>query len=514
MANGNSEHAPRVEDGTVQAFSAIVGSEWVLTTPASVGEFHDPYEGPQVRDHRPSVVIQPSCVEEVQACLRVAQDLAIPLWTSSMGRNFGYGGSAPVVDGTAVLNLRRMNRILEIDTKQAYALIEPGVTFFQLYDALREAGAPLMMSVPDLGWGSMLGNALDHGMGYSIRGEHAESLCGLEVVLADGTLVRTGQGGIAASPIWNCHRRGYGPVIDDLFKQSNFGIVTKAGVHLEPRPEIILAGTISSQDENAVSQFIERARHLLQAGIMQGVPMLVGTPQEGGSESAEDGNLICFANLRKVLRPGRWNLRFGLYGAQELVNARMALIKSAFSDLQNADIESRVYPGDVEQDDVDPRDYITAGIPNMVLKDRLESVFGDRLGHQDFSPVMPCTGVVAQDYDRMVREVMANHGLIGAIGMLLRPRSMIGASMVLFDRTDANAVATARRAIQEMGDRARSWGCAPYRSHISLADEVASSYDFENGTTQLVLGRIKAALDPKGILAPGNHGIWLPSDTL
>jgi 4-cresol dehydrogenase (hydroxylating) len=68
-------------------------------------------------------------VEQVQAAVRIAAELGVHLWTSSMGRNFGYGGSAPAVSGGIVLNLRRMNRILDIDAKQGFALIEPGVTF-------------------------------------------------------------------------------------------------------------------------------------------------------------------------------------------------------------------------------------------------------------------------------------------------------------------------------------------------------------------------------------------------
>ncbi len=491
-----------------RAFTNLLGEDAVLWEEAPIAEFRDPFEGPGAKEHRPSLVVQPSSTEEVQACLALANRLELFLWTSSMGRNFGYGGSAPVMDASIVLNLRRMNRILEIDAQQGFALVEPGVTFFQLYEALREQNAPLMMSVPDLGWGSMIGNALEHGLGYNIMGEHASALCGLEVALPDGNLIRTGQGGISGSPLWNCHRRGFGPSLDDLFKQSNLGVVTKAGIQLSPRPEKITAATLRLDGDNGIVPLIETLRPLIAQDVLQGVPMLVGTPHPEATDEVAGSGGFSFDNLRKVLRPGRWNLRFGLYGPQEMVAARRAMLERAFAALPDAQLEMREYAGDAGPEDVDPRDLITVGIPNMVLKDRLESVFGETLGHQDFSPVLPLSGEVGQAYDRMVREVMREFGVVGAVGMLLHKRSMTGASMIMFDREDAAQVANVRAAVQLMGERAAEWGCAPYRSHVSMVDQVAGRFDFNDHALMRAIGQIKDALDPQGILAPGNHGIW------
>ena len=69
------------------------------------------------------------------------------------GKNNGYGGPAPRVDGSVLVTLRNMNRVLEIDEDCAYAVVEPGVRWFDLYDAIRAAGSRLMLSVarPRLG---------------------------------------------------------------------------------------------------------------------------------------------------------------------------------------------------------------------------------------------------------------------------------------------------------------------------------------------------------------------------
>ncbi len=55
----------------------------------------------------------------------------------------------PVLSGSVVLDLKRMNRILEIDERNAYALVEPGVTYFDLYRAIQDKGLNLWIDCPD-----------------------------------------------------------------------------------------------------------------------------------------------------------------------------------------------------------------------------------------------------------------------------------------------------------------------------------------------------------------------------
>ena len=73
--------------------------------------------------------VAPQSVEEIQALLKIAREFKIPLWPISRGKNFGYGGSAPCMRGTMMLDLVRMNRILEVNEELGYAVLEPGVNF-------------------------------------------------------------------------------------------------------------------------------------------------------------------------------------------------------------------------------------------------------------------------------------------------------------------------------------------------------------------------------------------------
>lgn len=80
-----------------------------------------------------SAVVAPSSVPEVQALMKLANEFEIPVWPFSIGRNLGYGGAAPRVRGSVGIDMgRNMNKILKVDVEGAYALVEPGVTYFDL----------------------------------------------------------------------------------------------------------------------------------------------------------------------------------------------------------------------------------------------------------------------------------------------------------------------------------------------------------------------------------------------
>jgi FAD/FMN-containing dehydrogenase len=122
-----------------------------------------------------SAVIAPRNVPDVQAIMRLCNEFEIPVWPFSIGRNIGYGGAAPRVPGSIGLDMgRHMNKVLNVDVDGAYALLEPGVTFFDLHNHLVEHNLrdKLWVDVPDLGGGSIIGNTVERGVGYTPYGEH------------------------------------------------------------------------------------------------------------------------------------------------------------------------------------------------------------------------------------------------------------------------------------------------------------------------------------------------------
>jgi hypothetical protein len=99
-----------------------------------------------------------------------------------------------------------------------------------------------------------------------------------------------------------------------------------------------------------------------------------------------------------------------------------------------------------------------------------------------------------------VRETLDRYGLVGLFG-LLTGRSMVSASMILFDTADAEQVETTRNAVREMYDRAAEWGCTGYRAHVSLVDHVAAKFDFNDHALGKTYARLKQAFDPAGPFA-------------
>ena len=90
----------------------------------------------QPRGTAPRCVLYPESVADVQAIARIAQEHACPIYPISGGRNWGYGDACAPEPGAAIVDLGRMRQILEINAELGYAVIEPGVTQQQLYEAV------------------------------------------------------------------------------------------------------------------------------------------------------------------------------------------------------------------------------------------------------------------------------------------------------------------------------------------------------------------------------------------
>ena len=223
----------------LRALEQAVGAEHVFAAENDRYAYADHFAGDESL-HQPCGAVAPANTAEVQAVLRIANEFGLPLWTISRGKNFGYGGPAPALKGSMVLDLSRMKRFT-VDRENGTVLVEPGVGFYDLYDYLQREKIPLWLSVPGNSWGSVAGNALDRGVGYTTYGDHAARICGLEVVLPEGDVVRTGMGAMSGSPNWQLYRPGFGPSWDAMFCQSNFGVVTQMGLWLMPAPETMLA---------------------------------------------------------------------------------------------------------------------------------------------------------------------------------------------------------------------------------------------------------------------------------
>src|SRR5581483_6602734 len=307
----------------------IVGKEWVFSEAEDVNLYRDAYSPfwHEQEEPIPSAAVAPDSVEQVQQVVRIANTYKIPIWTISTGKNLGYGGSAPQSSGTMVLDLKRMNRILEVNDKNHYALVEPGVSYFDLYRYIQEKGLKVWIDCPDPGWGSLIGNALERGGGYTPMRDHFDAHCGMEVVLANGDVVRTGMGALPNSKTWQQYKYGFGPYVDGIFSQSNLGVVTKMGFWLYPEPEAYFSGTVMAPKHDDIFRLAEVLTYLMNSGTVNGTTGVLNTANLAppdpalaavrvGASTNELERYVAEKNL------GYWTVDLPFYGPAKVIAAQ------------------------------------------------------------------------------------------------------------------------------------------------------------------------------------------------
>jgi 4-cresol dehydrogenase (hydroxylating) flavoprotein subunit len=418
--------------------------------------------------------------------VRIANEHSAPLWVFSQGRNNTYGGPAPRVRGSVIVNLRGMNRVLEVNEELAYAVVEPGVRWFDLYDALEAEGGRLWTSIPDLGWGSVIGNSTEYGRGYTPCGDHAENVCGLEVVLPTGELIRTGMGGMTGSQ--SAH----------VYKHAGLGIITKMGFWLQRRPEAYASCWLSFRGDDALKAVVDGMREFMLDGTVMNYPVVLH-----GVELDDDGNPSFSPE------PDLWLARFALYGRTEIVDAHWAACERTFGAIPGVGMRRRTYSGQDRTSHAGHEDRVMAGIPDMDILDLFKSVYGEDTAHLDFSPVGPLRGADVVQTAHIMRGLYEKTGQQFFSGLMLSPRSVIHISTMFFDARDEEQTAVVYDNYTAMLEVMRERGYPIYRTSLHHMDAVADMFDF-NGHALLRLNeRIKDAIDPNGILQPGKSGIWL-----
>ncbi|CAG8942844.1 unnamed protein product [Penicillium salamii] len=367
--------------------------------------------------HAPSGAVRPSTVEEVQDVVKIANKHQVCLWTVSRGKNLGYGGSSSVAQGCVILDLHRMNKIVEVNEEYGYAIVEPGVSFFDLYEEIQRRGLHLWPSVPAIGWGSVLGNTMDRGFGYTPNGEHSQSQCGMEVVLPTGELLRTGMGamkdnetfalykGYVQKSLWSPNlslpfNRGFGPTLDGLFYQSNLGVVTKIGIHITPAPEAYATLEVSVPKEADLVPLIGTLSDLMRRSIILNSPSIANIfrialtskipavhtklAQYMKPNSHVPYNVL--EEIRTEQNWGFWKAYFSLYGSIEMLPALIKTVHRAFSSIPGVEIKSRQFPGSpghaITTAEIHQEEIPHSGIPTLAPLSILNTRSGNATHHR------------------------------------------------------------------------------------------------------------------------------------
>jgi 4-cresol dehydrogenase (hydroxylating) flavoprotein subunit len=507
----------RVESA-LEEIRAAIGAEHVHTGAAAL-EFRDPFWPTNWDEYESSAVVQPDGIEEIQAVLRIANENRIPVWTVSTGRNNGLGGGSPRVKGSIVMNLRRMDRILEINDDLAYAVVEPGVTWNQLAAALREGGHRLMVSATDLGWGSVIGNSLEHGTTYLPYGADFMAPCGMEVVLANGEVLRTGMGALPGSKAWHTYKRGLGPTLDPLFMQSNFGVVVRMGIWLMPYPEVYAPAWAHFAKETDLIALMDTLRSLRLDRTLEGVPNLYNTVElaclRGQRTRWYDGDGPTpdhiIDQIAADLGIGRWTLHAGVWDDRTVAEYKIEKITAALSRIDGAMVHFDRYAPEDIPNIPNPGDRVLGGEPNLDFMDILGWYGKAESGaHAGTGMVAPLDGKSAYELHTLLRTAIETKMGLDylAYPLLINARSYIHIFGCIFDAADDASSRQAYQACRMLIQEAARAGYGEYRSHIDNMDLTQGTYSFGDHAYRRFAERIKDAVDPNGILAPGKQGIW------
>ena len=491
-----------------RAFAAAIGKDWVMTGEDDRIAYSDHFAADEAK-HQPSGALAPANAEEVRALVRIANQYKVPLWPISRGKNFGYGGPAPVMKGAVVLDLSRMKAI-EVDRENGTVLVEPGVGFFDLYDYLQANKIPLWLSVPGNSWGSVAGNALDRGVGYTSYGDHAARICGLEVVLADGDLVRTGMGAMAGSKTWNLYRNGYGPGWDTMFQQSNLGIVTKLGLWLMPEPEAVAGYDYEFDKPDDLGWAIDTIMPLRRDGLIQQSPSIgnwlrsaaVMTTRDQWTKDKGPLDDKVVQAIRDRFKIGWWSVQVRFYGHLDVVEASMRVLDRAFD---KKPIQSKK-PALWKRGDP-PEGSPVTGVPvSFPLANA--NWHGGRGGHVGYSPVLPPRGDLAMDQFKRTYALYQKFGMDYHASFAMSERSLVNVNQLLYDKDNEDMMGRVDAMFRALVADASAHQYGEYRTHIDYMDLVAESYDFNGSALLRLNNKVKAALDPNGVIAPGKSGIW------
>jgi (+)-pinoresinol hydroxylase len=513
-------------------FRSALGAEWVFWRDEDVDLYRDAYSiyWGEKEERRASAAVAPASVEQVQAVVRIANQYKLPLFAISTGKNLTYGGSAPNYTGSVVVDLKRMNKVLEIDDKRNFVIVEPGVSYFDLYRYIQDRKLKLWIDCPDPGWGSLVGNSLDHGIGYTygVYRDHFGAHCGMEVVLPNGEVMRTGMGALPGAKSWADYRYGFGPTLDGLFAQGNFGIVTKMGFWLMPQPEAVLNGTVLVPRYEDIGPLVEHVNYLEDSGLIAQPSYF--SPVTGGAFGPDAAISALLANgwptndqVNAFVR-GRnvpcWGVSVPMLGPEATIQGTWGYIKqrigAAIPGAVFPDAPVMTFPLTKEQEDRYPH-KVTVGIPNMeifslVARSPINNPDDPPAGHADFTCVIPRTGEALLEAQKVFYKAYRDRGEPTPLSPFWTPvtwhqRTFIF-PVIVWTYHEAERNRKSRELFSQLIDLATQNGWAEYRTAPAFQDQLAAQFSFGDHSLLRFAETLKDAADPNGILSPGRGGIW------
>jgi glycolate oxidase len=452
-------------DTFLQTLIGSLGAAAVLTSDEDVIPYS--FDGTAALKQRPLCVAFPETTEEAAACVKLAVQHGVPVVTRGSGTGLS-GGSVPVAN-CLVLCLVKMDRILEVDPRNLTMRVQCGVITKEIDDAAAQHGLfyppdPGSMKISTIGGNVAENSGGLRGLKYGVTRDY---VMGMSVVLADGEIATLGS---------KCVKDVAGYSLKDLFigSEGTLGIITEVVIRLVPRPAArktmlalydsmeaaaqTVSAIIAAKIIPCTLEFLDRmtvgcVEEFARIGLPTDVEALLLMETDGHPAAVAD-------EAARMLEIARQNgARETKMAADEAEGARLATARrNAFSAL------ARVRPTTILEDVTVPRSELAMMVKFIADTAAKHNLRIGTFGHMGDGNLHPTFLTNEKDTEEM-------HRVEAALGEIVEKTISVGGTV-----TGEHGVGLAKKAFlrQQFG-----------------------------GASYALLKKVKAALDPNGLLNPG-----------
>jgi glycolate oxidase len=456
---------------TIQAIKGIAGEKNCSTR---VADLYTYGFDASIHHRSPEIVVQPRSTEQVSRIVRLANERCVPIL--ARGGGTGLCGSAVPLEGGIVLDMTRMNRIKEIRVEDLYCVVEPGV----IYDRLMEALAPFKFSIPTApgsGEACTMGGMVAtnaSGMRAIKYGAIRDYVLGLEVVLASGQVIKVGTRTLKNSSGYQLERLFVG-------SEGTLGIITEATLRIAPKAKkaamIVAAFDTLEKAGRCVSQII--AKPLIPSAIELMDSTCIKAVNKTVKAGFPDSEALCMIEVD---------------GEPSAVEDESKTVQAICSEVGAISVECSA----------DPKQMAKWTYGRKSIMSSL-SRYGEGFVSVSLADDM------AVPISKIPEAVVAFHKTAEKFGVIVGTYGHAGDgnlhTKMLLDPTSEDNWQRGEKAVGEIFDTVIALGGTVTGEH-GVGISKAPYFKKERPTAWETMNAIKQAMDPNNILNPGKMGQW------
>ena len=455
------------DDAVCRSLADIVGEDYASNRPEElfIYSVDSGTEGPRRVDY----VVMPQTTEQVQKVVMLANQYRVPI--TPMGANLTLNGLGLPVNGGIVMDMKRMERILELNRRRKYVVIEAGVTQGKLGSYLEKNCPELEHSRPEAPpMATIVGNMVIRGHGcLSLRyGNNSHHINGLEVVLPTGETCNIGAGSVSPWPF--C--KGPLPDLTGLFCGWNgtTGIITKLSLKLFPKRRLLDVVGYRVTDLELVPEVLCQ---IADTDMVDNL-FVVGFAS-AGHESHKHVTASITGDLDEEMEHKKAVLKRIAAAYEE---GKVSFDYPVWDPLKSRFVEKPPY-----------------------VSPALAADFERGGGFRYCGAIVP-VDMIPQAW-RKGMEIAQRLGMDFSAGIQILGycHSAMFGFVYPFNRAEEQKVERVREAMKETGEAVLQMGGIPWKAEVSVQKQIIERME---PNTHELMKRIWRAMDPNGIINPGN----------